>query len=141
MVELTQSTLMPTIKQKKAFIEIVEKGRTSVSAVMRDVGYTDKTAIDPSKLTQSKGWKELLEEALPDELLALKHVEGLNATKPHTSLTEPDRTVIDYAVRGKYLEMAYKLKGRLQDRTEMDGKIEVVITRGEVTAIDGEIVK
>lgn len=67
-----------------------------------------------------------IQEALPDELLAQVHLDGLAATKRsgtggmkigigtdgkvndfgHTEIDEPD-----FAVRHKYLDSAYKLKG------------------------------
>ena len=49
--------------------------------------------------------KNAIAEALPDELLARVHLEGLEATKGGES-EEPD-----YAVRHKYLDSAYKVKG------------------------------
>lgn len=57
---------MATIRQKKALDKIVEKGRNnkriSVSGIMREVGYSAKTAVEPGKLTNSIGFKQLLEE-------------------------------------------------------------------------------
>lgn len=94
---------MPTIRQKKAFKEIVEKRRTSVSAVMRDVGYSPNTAVQPHQLTESKGWKELMAQHFPDETLAKVHAEGLEA------VTGDD--IPDYRTRHLYLDTAYKLKG------------------------------
>lgn len=102
---------MPTLKQKKALIEIVEKGRTSISAVMRDVGYSEKTAVDPSKLTESKGFKELLDEYIPDEEVRQAIKDGLHANKIITSPTEPDTEYPDYANRHKYLSTVLNLKG------------------------------
>lgn len=43
-----------------------------------------------------------IQEALPDDLLAKVHLQGLDAT---------DEGIPDYAVRHKYLDSAYKLKG------------------------------
>src|SRR5581483_12448070 len=93
---------MPTIKQKRAFKAVVEKGR-SVSGATRDVGYSPNTAVDPGKLTQSKGWQELLNEYLPDDILADKHRELLEHTGPEGQL--------DVQAVKAALDMAYKLKG------------------------------
>ena len=109
---------MATLKQRKAAKEIIENGRTSVSAVMRDVGYSPNSAVDPSKLTKSKGWLELLEEYLPDEKLTKVHAEGLEATKIQTSPTEPDRELPDHPTREKYLSLAYKVKRKLPKEGE-----------------------
>lgn len=103
-----------TVKQHLAMKKVVENGG-NVSRAMIDVGYSPKTAENPQKLTQSKAWEEYLEEYLPDAKLMKVHEEGLEATKIHTSHTEPDREVPDYAVRHKYLDTAYKLKKRLQN--------------------------
>lgn len=48
-----------------------------------------------------------LEAALPEELLAQKHKEGLEASYTDEWVDEAP----DYSVRAKYLDMAYKLKG------------------------------
>ena len=87
---------MPTIKQKAAFQEITENHR-SVSDAMRVVGYDPDTASKPKNLTASKGWQELVEQYLPDSLLAQKHNEFLN---------DEERTI-----GIKALDLAYKLKG------------------------------
>ena len=65
---------MATTKQKKAFDKMVENGG-NVSPAMIEAGYSENTAHTPQKLTESKGWKELMETYLPDELLGQKHRE------------------------------------------------------------------
>ena len=42
--------------------------------IMREVGYSKKTAINPKDLTESKGWQELLNE-VPDEELKNRLLE------------------------------------------------------------------
>ncbi len=71
---------MATEKQKLAKIKVVEF-RGNVSKAMREVGYKEKTAKNPKNLTESKGWKELMDDFLPDELLSEKHRELLKATR------------------------------------------------------------
>jgi hypothetical protein len=102
---------MATLKQKRAFKEITENNR-SVSDGMRRVGYKKSTATKPKNLTNTKGWNELMEKYLPDKDLAKVHKEGLLAIKRSTSLTEPDQIDPDYPTRHKYLDTAYKLKGK-----------------------------
>lgn len=70
---------MPTIKQKKAFNKIIEN-RGNISRGMIEVGYSKNSAKNPRNLTKSKGWKELIDTLLSDELLANKHKELLEAT-------------------------------------------------------------
>jgi hypothetical protein len=106
---------MASVRQRQAIAKVAEQlettGQISVSQAMRDAGYPEGTAKNPQQLTQSKAWKDLMEEYLPDDLLAKVHVEGLAAMKISSSMTEPDRIVPDFSTRHKYLDSAYKLKG------------------------------
>lgn len=88
---------MPTLRQKKAFKKAAENGGV-VSRAMLDAGYSAMTAQDPKKLTDSKGWKELMEIYLPDDKLGRKHDQLLNDQESN--------------VQVKALDMAYKLKGK-----------------------------
>lgn len=102
---------MATFKQKEAFKKISEN-LGNVSKTMREVGYSDITAATPSNLTNSKGWKELMDTYLPEEDLIKVHKEGLSCTKKIVidgELIEVD----DYPTRHRYLEVGYKLRGRL----------------------------
>jgi NAD-dependent DNA ligase len=70
---------MPTFKQKKAFKEIGENGG-NISKAMESAGYAKSITHATEKLTNSKGWKELLEQHIPDSLLSEKHKELLNSS-------------------------------------------------------------
>ena len=94
---------MPTIKQKLAFQKIAEN-HGNVSKTMLEVGYDSDTAKKPSNLTDSDGWKELMAEYLPDTLLSLRHEQGLSA--------RDNQGNVDYSVRHKYLDTAYKIKDK-----------------------------
>ena len=71
---------MPTIKQKRAVKKIVEN-RGNVSKAMLEAGYPPTTAKNPKNLTDSKGFKELMEENLSNDKLLKKHEQLLNSTK------------------------------------------------------------
>ena len=60
-------------------------------------GYAVVTANKPSLVTQTKSWKELLEQHLPESKLTAKHDQLLNSEKDETAI--------------KALDMAYKLRG------------------------------
>lgn len=114
---------MATIKQKKAIAKIAEN-HGNVSKAMLEVGYSPNTAKKPQNLTESKGFQELVEKYLPDNLLVKVHKEGLKATSKKPHLVDRDdkgRPVYeyvgeaDYATRHRYLETAYKLKGKVKD--------------------------
>ncbi len=106
---------MPTIKQIKAFKEVTENHRP-VSRAMLEVGYDPDTASKPSNLTNSKGWQELMEKHLPDKLLAKKHKEGLDASEEVIMNGKVVASKPDYGVRHKYLDSAYKLKGKYVEK-------------------------
>lgn len=114
---------MATIKQKKAFDKVLENGG-NVSRAMMDTGYTVATAKTPKKLTTSKGWQELMDEHLPDKLLATKHLELLNSEREE--------------IATKSLDMAYKLKGSYaaEKTTSLNVNVEADITdKSELNAI------
>jgi hypothetical protein len=108
---------MATEKQKAVFDKIVEN-HGNVSKTMREVGYDEDTAKNPKNLTESKGWKELMEEYLPNKLLGEKHRELLYkeqvVTKNNMTTGEVDvipTGEMDAVAVAKGLDMAYKLKG------------------------------
>ena len=73
-------------------------GTLPVSKAMLEVGYSKKTAkANCTRITETKTWKETMEEALPDKLLAEKHIQLLHDEKSEIQI--------------KSLDMAYKLKG------------------------------
>lgn len=100
---------MATEKQK-AVAAMITENHGNISKTMRDVGYSDITASKPSNLTDSKGWKELMEDNLPTNELMKVHKEGLEAS---TQVVTNGQVIAnpDYSVRHKYLDTAYKLKG------------------------------
>lgn len=110
---------MPTTKQKIAFKEVLNG--STITKAMKKAGYSPTTASTTGKLTNTKGWEELMELHLPDKLLAKKHREGLNATKKEPQIIDRDLkgapvyeyvSEVDFSTRHKYLDSAYKLKGR-----------------------------
>ena len=82
---------------------------------MEAAGYSPVTALHPKKLTNSKGWNELMDKYLPDDEILAVHKKALHATKVKTSLTEPDREVEDIPTSLKAVELSYKVKGRLSN--------------------------
>lgn len=88
---------MATLKQKIAVKEITENHR-SVSSAMRVAGYDEDTVVKPSNLTDSKGFKELMNKlGITDEKLAKVLDRGLEDNDSNT--------------RHKYLETGLRLKG------------------------------
>lgn len=104
-----------TTKQKLAAKKFLENPSLPMNRIMREAGYSENTVVDPSNLTNSKGWKELMEKHLPDNKLLEVHESALEATKVITSHTEPDYVVPDYQIRLKAVELGYKVKGKTAD--------------------------
>lgn len=89
---------MPTTKQLKAASILVENGG-NVSRAMIESGYSENTSKTPSKLTKSKGFAEIMNEAgLTDEFIIKSLVDDIKS-KPGNRTSE--------------LTLAAKLKGRL----------------------------
>ena len=111
---------MPTHKQKQVFKSLmVDKSGKAVGKAMRESGYSEKTSLTPSKLTNSDGWKELLEEHLDDTLLAKTHHKLLKSKQERFQLDA--------------LSLAYKVKGKFQD-TESLGLPPISIVVKQVEA-------
>lgn len=132
---------MPTIKQKLALDKIVENGG-NVSKAMRDVGYSVETAKEPGKLTNSKGFQELVEKHLPDSLLTKVHKEGLGAYKFESQLTGRGESEIvkvpDFAVRHRYLDTGYKIKRHYPTENSPNNNILIVVS-GESASRYGKV--
>jgi len=108
---------MATIKQKMAVQKIVENGG-NVSRSMIEVGYSPATAKTPDKLTDSKGYQELLNEYLPDDFI-LGALKDDIEKKPQNRVAE--------------LNLATKVKGMQVDKvdhTTQGDKIVFNVVRG-----------
>lgn len=106
----------PTIKQKKAVDNLVENGG-NISKAMRDAGYTDATAKNPTKLTESKGFEQLMDEVgLTDDFL-LKALK--NDIKKKKQNRKPE------------LELAFKIKGKMTEKHEHSGTLIVQTVKYE----------
>jgi hypothetical protein len=88
----------PSYRQKKAMKIFLDNGGKSVSRALREAGYSKQTAKNPKKITETKGWQQLMEEYLGDELLATTHHALLKDENP--------------MIRNAALAQAYKVKGK-----------------------------
>lgn len=87
---------MATAKQKLAVSKMAENGG-NVSRAMLEAGYTPVTAATPKKLTTSKGFQELADQYLPDNMLLEALKEDIESKKGN---------------RKAELELAFKIKGK-----------------------------
>lgn len=124
-------TVNPTKKMRKAFKEVI-KGE-SYSKAMIKAGYTKASSKNPKNLVERKGWQELIDKHISEEALTKVHAEGLSATKKQfknnnaTGEIEEVSVEPDFAVRHKYLETGYKVRGRLKGDDPEDDKPKIVI--------------
>ena len=96
----THRDKMPTIKQKNAVKEIVGNGG-NITKAMRKVGYSEGTINTPQKLTESQGFKSLMEsQGLSPEFLNTCLKDDIKAKKGN---------------RFQELQLSYKLHGLLKD--------------------------
>lgn len=107
---------MATEKQTKAFQKVVLEYKP-VSVAMKEVGYSKSMANNPQYLTQSDGWKELVEKYIPDDLLAQKHRDLLQATDKDG--------YTDYGSVKAGIDMGYKLKGKYAPDRSVSVNIDI----------------
>ena len=101
---------MATYKQRLALVNMVENGG-NVSKAMRDAGYSPETAKSPSKLTSSEGYKELMDTYLPDDMLLRALSDDIEEKKGN---------------RKPELELAFKLKGKMVEKTDVTSQGEKI---------------
>ncbi len=123
----------PKARQRKAF-DYYRKNGGDLSKAMIAAGYAKTSAKNPGEaLTSSIGWKMLMAQYLPDDLLAQRHNDLLNTPKKMTikkygkviQMTEE----LDSNAVAKGLDMAYKIKGFY--KADNDQKAPTVIVNIE----------
>lgn len=118
---MSEPKRQPTIKQMKAISLVVENGG-NVTQAMRDAGYAESTVNNPSNLTKTATWQELMEAYLPDDML-------LRALSDDIEKKEGNRVA--------ELTLATKMKGKLVERSDVTtgGEKITSITDAEKTAL------
>lgn len=116
----------PTLKQKAVMNDLLENTGKPIGQAMLDAGYAPATAKNPLELTESEGWKALIEQYLPDKDVLQAHKDGLGATKVVSAIvmgkdadskTSDFIDVPDHPTRLKAVELAYKVKSKFQPTT------------------------
>lgn len=115
-----------TMKQRKFVNEVAQTGNGTQAAlkVYDTDDYMTAANIASENLNKPK-IINAIQEALPDELLAQVHLEGLNAFRSVTQGEGDVDEYPDYAVRHKYLDSAYKLKGLYAADKHININVEV----------------
>jgi hypothetical protein len=108
------------IAQKKVLAEMLGNDGVGMGTAMLKAGYGKGYAKNPKKLTSTKSWQELMNEFLPDSLIAEKHKALLdkkeiivvrNGKESETIVTDQ----IDTNAVKAGVDMAYKLKKRYEN--------------------------
>lgn len=104
----------------KIYAAEVLKGKSKKEAALV-AGYSQSMADNPAHKIERPNqdyFRRLMDEHIPDELMAIKTREGLDATVIKIATFEGRITdaqaYADFPTRAKYLEMAAEFKGRVQ---------------------------
>ena|SRR3990167_7704264 len=109
--------MAPTIKQRKAFGNVVGNGG-NVTRAMIDAKYSIATANTPQKLTESKGWEELCNEyGLTEDFLVKALVNDIKK-KPKNRKAE--------------LELGFKVIGKLSDKEPKGNQTNIIFMPIEI---------
>lgn len=131
----------PKPRIKKVFVEKLENVGKPLGQIMRENGYAENTANNPDHVTKSKSWEMLMDEYIPESLIAETHKEAfsamrvisaVNTNKQANGATADFIDVPDWQTRMKATELGYKIRGKLTEKTditsggkELKGLIEV----------------
>lgn len=105
---------MPTTRAKLA-IKNIGKTRTEEEALV-NAHYSPSYARS-GQIKKTKGWQELMDKYLPDELIAKRHQELINKRDVKVVKTQDGQEVAEVLDQpetqavSKGIDMAYKLKG------------------------------
>lgn len=105
------------VRYKKIYQKIVDEPRKPFGEILKEEGYSESVQKAPSLITNSKTWQNLLAEYLPDEELALVHRKGLHAQRQISRADGSVDEVDDHPTQHKFLDLAYKVKGKMQGDT------------------------
>lgn len=117
----------PKKRIKNVFEKVVENGGIGVGKAMIDEGYSPKTAKTPQKVTDSKSWEMLMDEYIPESLIAQTHKEAFEANRTISVVSGKQASggttdfvdVPDWQTRMKATELGYKIRGKLTDKSEI----------------------
>lgn len=112
---------MATVKQRKAVQVLVGNGG-NVTDAMRQADYSLNTYNTPQKLTESKGYKEVLEEyGLTEELVTTALVEDIKA--------KPKKRFLELSLGAELLQMK---KQPMPTQINIIGGVEIKVRRDNI---------
>ena len=126
-----------TVKQKTAVQILASNPGKPVGKAMVEAGYSPATAINPTVLTESKGYQELIIKILNPEKVLKTIDKGMEANKIITSNTEPDYEYPDWQSRSKFTDQAADMLRMKPDKNEIKNTNVLVIPILGGTSIEG----
>lgn len=138
-------------KHAQVLSKMVENGGKtgklcSVSKAAREAGYSD-AYVRSGKLQQTRSWSKLVELGLSDDLLLSVHLKGLRATQKRYFMEQNKNgkrirhvvEVPDNMARQRYLDLAYKIKGKYKINMTKSNKLSCLTDEQLETQITGII--
>ena len=117
----------PSMRMRKAAEHLMENPG-SVGAALRAAGYSEATVKNPHEVTRSKSWQELMDEFLPESLLAQKHNELLHSDNSQAV--------------SKALELGYKVRGTFApEKKQITGTLSLVAALGADDGFDDGLIQ
>jgi len=107
-------------RKQKGFVKDYVRTGIGVTSVLNNydkMKYNTANAVavenlqKPSIIAAIAVEQKTLADRIPDDLIERVHLEGLEAGREVSDIEGNRQTIPDYAVRHKYLDSAYKLKG------------------------------
>jgi hypothetical protein len=116
----------PKQRIKEVFEKTLENGG-NVSEAMREKKYKETTINNPINVTGTKSWEMLLDEYIPESLIAKTHKEAFEANRTISVVSGKQASggttdfvdVPDWQTRMKATELGYKIRGKLTDKSEI----------------------
>ncbi len=114
-------------RHRKIFDEAQKNGGRMSPAILA-AGYSPDTAHKPKAITETKSWKALMEEYLPEDKVALRHQELLDK-RVQRAVYDLNGKLTGYVDQpetagvSKAIEMAYKLRGSFVPEAPPPGSV------------------
>lgn len=111
---------------KKVFEKVMENNGFNVGKAMLEEGYSPNSAKNPIQVTESKSWEILMDEYIPESLIAKTHKEAFEANRTISVVSGKQASggttdfvdVPDWQTRMKATELGYKVRGKLTERID-----------------------
>lgn len=128
---------MATIRQTKAahkLSEIIRKStgkkNISLAQVLKEAGYSDSVTKKPKLVTESKGWNDLMNNLLPDDLLVERLNSLIKLPLDVSIVKRGDEVVVKEELNSltviRSLDIAFKLKGYYKSAEQKDTLLELL---------------